>query len=136
MALRLIRPTETITVDRLVCTIFGDPGTGKTTLANTAENCVTIDFDRGSHRARNRKDVLAVDSWHDVLEIMAGTHLAGYRTVHVDAAGTPLMHIEGFEPLAENPVFTIDIPATRAASGYRVNGRDNNGNAFTARIAP
>jgi|CXWL01.1.fsa_nt_gi hypothetical protein len=87
MALRLIRPTETITVDRLVCTIFGDPGTGKTTLANTAENCVTIDFDRGSHRARNRKDVLAVDSWHDVLEIMAGKHLDGYRTVHVDTVG-------------------------------------------------
>ena len=51
-----------------------------------------------------------------------------------DAAGKPLMHIEGFEPLAENPVFTIDIPATRAASGYRVNGRDNNGNAITATI--
>lgn len=51
-----------------------------------------------------------------------------------DAAGTPLMHIEGFEPLAENPVFTIDIPPARAASGYRVSGRDNNGNAITATI--
>ena len=51
-----------------------------------------------------------------------------------DAAGTPLMHIEGFEPLAENPVFTVDIPASRSAAGYRIGGRDNNGNAITATI--
>ena len=51
-----------------------------------------------------------------------------------DAAGTPLMHIEGFEPLAENPVFTVDIPASRSAAGYRIGGRDNNGNTIAAEI--
>jgi sulfur-oxidizing protein SoxY len=52
----------------------------------------------------------------------------------VDEAGKPLMLIEGFEPLAENPVFTVDIPAARAAAGYRVSGRDNNGNTISAAI--
>ncbi|WP_228111776.1 quinoprotein dehydrogenase-associated SoxYZ-like carrier [Zoogloea sp. 1C4] len=51
-----------------------------------------------------------------------------------DEAGQPLMHIEGFEPLSENPVFTVDIPAARAAAGYRVSGRDNNGNTISAAI--
>ncbi|WP_374260922.1 quinoprotein dehydrogenase-associated SoxYZ-like carrier [Zoogloea sp.] len=51
-----------------------------------------------------------------------------------DDAGRALMHIEGFEPLAENPVFTVDIPAARAAASYRVSGRDNNGNAISAVI--
>lgn len=51
-----------------------------------------------------------------------------------DEQGAPLLHIEGFEPLAENPVFTVDIPAARAAAGYRVSGRDNNGNAISAVI--
>ncbi len=51
-----------------------------------------------------------------------------------DDRGTPLMRIEGFEPLAENPVFTVDIPAVRSAAGYRVDGRDNNGNAIAATI--
>lgn len=51
-----------------------------------------------------------------------------------DAQGKPLMHIEGFEPLAENPVFTVDIPTARASAGYQVSGRDNNGNAISATI--
>ena len=34
--------------------IYGDPGIGKTTLANTAPNPLVLDFDRGSHRASHR----------------------------------------------------------------------------------
>ncbi len=51
-----------------------------------------------------------------------------------DVQGKPLMHIEGFEPLSENPVFTVDIPAASASTGYQVSGRDNNGNAISATI--
>lgn len=51
-----------------------------------------------------------------------------------DDRGAVLMRIEGFEPIAENPVFTVDIPAARAATGYTVRGRDNNGNAISAVI--
>ncbi|WP_374495565.1 quinoprotein dehydrogenase-associated SoxYZ-like carrier [Zoogloea sp.] len=51
-----------------------------------------------------------------------------------DDKGKALMHIEGFEPIAENPVFTVDVPAARATAAYRVSGRDNNGNAIAAVI--
>ncbi|MDD3353494.1 quinoprotein dehydrogenase-associated SoxYZ-like carrier [Zoogloea sp.] len=51
-----------------------------------------------------------------------------------DQTGRPLMHVEGYEPLAENPVFTLDIPAERASAAYRVSGRDNNGNTLSAEV--
>lgn len=51
-----------------------------------------------------------------------------------DAAGKRLMRVQTYEPVSENPVFTlnrgvVDGPLEAA-------GRDNNGNAFKARIAP
>lgn len=51
-----------------------------------------------------------------------------------DEAGTRLMRLRTFEPVAENPVFTLQ----QAHGGKPViaSGRDNNGNVFTARIAP
>lgn len=50
-----------------------------------------------------------------------------------DAGGQPLMRVKAFEPVAENPVFTLQ----RHGQGEIVaEGRDNNGNSFTARIAP
>lgn len=51
-----------------------------------------------------------------------------------DAAGQRLMRVETYEPVAENPVFTLHRGAT--AGPIEARGRDNNGNAFTARIAP
>lgn len=51
-----------------------------------------------------------------------------------DEAGARLMRLRTFEPVAENPVFTLQ----QRAGGKAViaSGRDNNGNVFTARIAP
>lgn len=53
-----------------------------------------------------------------------------------EAGGKELMRIEAFEPVSENPVFTLDLPPARAAGPIVVSGRDNNGNAINARIAP
>ena len=51
-----------------------------------------------------------------------------------DAVGQRLMRIRSFEPVAENPVFTLQRGAM--AGPVEASGRDNNGNAFRARIAP
>lgn len=52
-----------------------------------------------------------------------------------DAAGAELMHIESFEPVSENPVFTLNLqPGTPAP--IQVRGRDNNGNQVDARVEP
>ncbi len=54
-----------------------------------------------------------------------------------DHAGADLIRIHAFEPVSENPTFTIDLPAD-AASGGRIHarGRDNNGNPIDAWVTP
>ncbi|QID17487.1 quinoprotein dehydrogenase-associated SoxYZ-like carrier [Nitrogeniibacter mangrovi] len=56
------------------------------------------------------------------------------ETLNIDRAdGTPLMRIHSFEPVAENPLFTLDLPeALKDISSIRVEGRDNNGNLINA----
>lgn len=51
-----------------------------------------------------------------------------------DANGQRLMRLRTFEPVSENPVFTLQAGAN--AGPVEASGRDNNGNAFKARIAP
>jgi len=53
-----------------------------------------------------------------------------------DKRGRELMRIEAFEPVSENPVFTVDLPGEFAEGYLRVSGSDNNGNRIDGRIAP
>jgi hypothetical protein len=89
MTLKITRASEPITVERLNMVIYGPPGLGKSSLAFTAEAPLLLDFDNGSHRAVNRKDVVQVGSWADVSSISADD-LAPFKTVIVDTAGRAL----------------------------------------------
>ncbi len=52
-----------------------------------------------------------------------------------DDAGNDLARLETFEPISENPVFTFSVPPdVTNGSGYRLEGRDNNGNQFAAHV--
>lgn len=51
-----------------------------------------------------------------------------------NAKGQRLMRLQTFEPVAENPVFTLN--RGEISGEIEASGRDNNGNAFRARIAP
>jgi sulfur-oxidizing protein SoxY len=54
-----------------------------------------------------------------------------------DAAGTAYLRLNTFEPVAENPIFTFDLPARVQPAGSLVlSGADNNGNQIAARLAP
>lgn len=59
---------------------------------------------------------------------------AGIPTFHLedllltDAEGRELMRIQPLEPVAENPLFTVDLPAGEKPTPIRISGRDNNGN--------
>lgn len=53
-----------------------------------------------------------------------------------DAHGQLLMRIESLEPVSENPVFTLDIPAGHEGGRVEVSGRDNNGNLIKSWIEP
>jgi AAA domain len=89
MALKITRAQDPITVERLNVVVYGPPGLGKTSLAFSAEAPLLLDFDNGSHRASNRKDVVRVSSWADVVGITADD-LAPYSTVIIDTAGRAL----------------------------------------------
>lgn len=68
---------------------------------------------------------------------------AGIPAFHIeelavsDRSGALLMRIQTYEPVAENPVFTIDLNKGAAGAGpLHVTGRDNNGNRIDARVKP
>jgi sulfur-oxidizing protein SoxY len=50
-----------------------------------------------------------------------------------DGGGTPLLRLDLFEPVSENPVLSFDLP-TPPRGGIQVSGRDNNGNRIAAVI--
>lgn len=89
MALRIIRSTDPITVSRLNLCIYAAPGLGKTSISFTAEKPLLLDFDRGAHRAANRKEIVQVESWEDVASIKA-SDLTDFNTIIVDTAGRAL----------------------------------------------
>lgn len=104
MPLKITRAVDPITVDRLNVVVYGPPGLGKTSLAFTAEAPLLLDFDNGSHRATNRKDVVRISDWSEVAGITA-EDLAPYKTVVLDTAGRAL------------DVLTVDIIRTNPKHG-------------------
>lgn len=46
-----------------------------------------------------------------------------------DAEGDLLARVEPYEPVSENPVFTLEVPQSKEVA---ISGRDNNGNRFDA----
>lgn len=96
--MKIFEGNENAPVNGFICLIYGDPGIGKTTLANTAPNPVLLDFDRGSHRSSLRKKVLQFDNWQDYIsskQALAEIY-ADCDTVIVDTAGTLLDYMQTY----------------------------------------
>ncbi len=66
---------------------------------------------------------------------LAGNIPAYYleRAILSDSRGE-LARIDTFEPIAENPLLSLEVKARPDATGFRLTGRDNNGNEFGAII--
>lgn len=74
-----------ITPERpVIIVLYGTPGTGKTSLATTAENPLLIDTDRGYDRAVQRVDTLEAHKWQDI-DAERET-MKDYKTIVVDTA--------------------------------------------------
>ena len=99
--LKIIRATEPMTVANIVLTVYAAPGLGKSTLGFTAEDPLSLDFDKGSYRACNRRDAVPVIKWSDV-ESMTAEDLAPYKTIVVDTAGRALDAM-GVDIIGKNP---------------------------------
>lgn len=89
MALKVTRSDEVITVDTLCFTIYSQPGLGKTSLAFTASRPLLLDFDKGAHRAVDRKDTVQITDWKDVAAISAAD-VSAYDTIIIDTVGKAL----------------------------------------------
>ena len=89
MSLKIVKSSDVITVDRLNVVLYAPPGIGKTSLSFTADAPLLLDFDQGAHRAANRKDIVRVQGWNDVVNITA-EDLEPYNTVIADTAGRAL----------------------------------------------
>jgi ribosomal-protein-alanine N-acetyltransferase len=63
MTATLLEPTDVIDVAFVPLLIFGPPGSGKTTLAQTTDSPLTLDFDQGIHRCANRRRAYRFDAW-------------------------------------------------------------------------
>lgn len=63
----IVKKEDSIPPRPVVILIYGRPGCGKSSLANTAKNPIIIDCDRGADRAINRQDYLSCSKWEDVL---------------------------------------------------------------------
>lgn len=89
MTIKVTTASEVITVETICLTIYSQPGLGKTSLAFTAKNPLLLDFDKGAHRATNRKDIVQVSAWSDVAGIRADD-VEGYDTIIIDTVGKAL----------------------------------------------
>jgi hypothetical protein len=93
MTARLIRETDLIEVARPPVLAFGSPGSGKTSLAQTASNPLTLDFDQGLHRSSFRKDGVRFDTWAEVVEAEKVGMFNPYETIIMDTVGTGLEYM-------------------------------------------
>lgn len=101
MTLRITKATDRIEVKNLTVCIYAVPGVGKSTLGFTADKPLLLDFDQGSYRAGNRRDVVEVASWADVMNI-AADDLRPFNTLIVDTAGRALDALTA-DIIATNP---------------------------------
>lgn len=101
--MRIIRATDAIPVDHPVFLLFGQPGICKSSLGYSLKDPLLLDFDRGAHRAANRRDTLLIDDWKDVAELMdSADALDPYASLTVDTVGRCLdvitAHIASTDP--------------------------------------
>lgn len=89
MPIKVTRSDEPIKVETLCVTIYSQPGLGKTSLAFTASKPLLLDFDKGAHRAVDRKDTVQVSDWRDIAAISA-SDVSSYDTIIIDTVGKAL----------------------------------------------
>lgn len=86
----IIKANEPLPQRPVVIGIYGEPGSRKTSLSNTAEKPLLLDFDRGVARSFGRKDTLVVDNWEEVLKYEQEGYYRDFKTIIIDTAKAAL----------------------------------------------
>ena len=91
------RPSELKVTTTIKVLIYGQPGTGKSSLALSAPSPVLLDFDGGVQRVNGafQCPTLQVESWDEVIEAMK-EDLSEFQTIVIDTAGKMLDYMSAF----------------------------------------
>lgn len=98
MAAKIIQSTDPINVKVISALVYGQPGSRKTSLAQTTEEPVSLCFDEGIYRAYGRKTAVLFDEWGDVVNF----DVKPYRTVVIDTISKCLEKL-GVAIINDNP---------------------------------
>lgn len=82
------RPDEIIVKPTIQMLLYGQAGTGKTTLALSAPAPLLLDFDGGAGRVNpgHRCDTVQITSYQDCLDVL-NEDLSAYRSIVIDTGG-------------------------------------------------
>ena len=80
----IVKKNDVLPERPVIIVLYGVPGSGKTSVATTAENPLLIDCDRGSDRAVQRCDTIIASKWQDIDSERQS--MKGYKTVVIDTA--------------------------------------------------
>ena len=91
----LIKKANELTIQtKIKALIYGQAGTGKTTLALSAPKPLLFDFDNGVHRVNfahlQNVDTVQIRSYQDFLDVLNNENLTPYETFVIDTGGKML----------------------------------------------
>jgi GTPase SAR1 family protein len=89
---------EEVLANKLAILLYGDPGSGKTSISFSASNPILFDFDGGVHRSEYRtgKAVVRIKSWSEIQKDIPNfdTILKPYDTVIIDTVDSALQYMK------------------------------------------
>ena len=120
--MKIIKGTDSISVEHPVFLIFGQPGIGKSSLGYSTKDPLLLDFDKGAHRAANRRDSLVIDGWKDVLDRGEVTMTTCVDSATCERCGKK--HVTGWVYLELNLTTNTwhkpgDVPAAQSQGLFR-----------------
>lgn len=114
--IKITKPSDPILTVNLIIVLYGQPGTGKTSLGFSASKPLLLDFDLGAQRALNRKDAVRVNNWNDIADLNA-EDLAAFDTVIIDTAGR-LLEVMAIHIIKNNPKMENRFNGGLSLQGY------------------
>ena len=85
------KPHELNVQSKIKALIYGQSGTGKSTMALSAPKPLLFDFDGGIHRVNidhmNNAGTVQVSSYKDFLDVLNNEDLSAYETIVIDTGG-------------------------------------------------
>lgn len=92
------KPSDLIVQKTIKTLIYGQPGLGKSTAALSAPSPILFDFDNGVHRVNplHQTDTVQIDSWQNMIDVLANEDLSAYKTIIIDTAGKMLDYLGAF----------------------------------------